>query len=339
MKLNCTTRRWLSMILLGISTFSSSLLSAQGTPLFRLNGLDYHTDELSSELQQKLYDLDLERYNARKLALEDAIIEIYLEEQAERRNSSIEAVTAEFTAASRPSDRQVEEFYNANKDRINGAYNQVKPMVTKYLQEQEISGRKSRLIDRLLKSKGLMMTDKAPAVPVVTIDTQGYPAKGKLDSKVVMVEFADFQCPHCRHAHEAMQQLWPQYKDKIKLIYMDFPINASGISRIVAEGGVCADEQERYWPYNELAFGHQSELNKHSATAFAKELGLDMKQFESCLKQPATAAKVKASEDQARRLGISSTPTIYVNGKRLQIEDFHRDLTASFEAALQQATR
>ena len=322
--------------LLSLTLLSSPLLHAE-TTLFRLDGIDYNREELSPDLQQQLYALDQERYTKRKELLEQTILELYLAEQADKRSSTPDAMMAEFSAASRPSEQQVDEFYNSNKACITGTLAQVKPQIVQYLQEQEINGRKSRLLARLEGEKRLKMSERAPTPPMVSINTLDYPAKGKLDSSVVVVEFADYQCPHCRHAHDAMRDLWPQYQDQIKLVYMDFPINRSGISRAVSEGAVCADQQGKFWPYNELAFDQQEGLSKSSPLTLAQQLSLDITQFTNCLTSPATVAKVKSSEDEARRLGIDSTPTIFVNGSRVAVEDFHKDLKASFERALKSA--
>ncbi len=142
-----------------------------------------------------------------------------------------------------------------------------------------------------------------------------------------IVEFADYQCSHCKEASQTLHRLLTQYKDQIQLTYMDFPINRSGISRKVAEGAVCADQQDKFWEYNNLAFENQSQLTNDSPLAMAKELQLDTTKFDTCVTSPNTAKKVKASELQAINLGIRGTPAIFVNGRKLEGHEIDQALT------------
>ena len=115
---------------------------------------------------------------------------------------------------------------------------------------------------------------------------------------------------------------------------MDFPINQSGISRLVAKGAACANEQGRFWDYHDLAFEQQSGLSPRSPTALADKLGLDKDQFDSCYNSQAAEQQVSRAEAEAARLGLSSTPTFYVNGQRLRLT---RGLAADLNSAVERA--
>ena len=78
---------------------------------------------------------------------------------------------------------------------------------------------------------------------VFAIDTEGYPVKGKENSPVTIVEFADYQCPHCRQLSADLNDIYTKYKNKIKIVYIDFPINPSGVSEEIAHGAYCAYKQ------------------------------------------------------------------------------------------------
>ena len=190
-----------------------------------------------------------------------------------------------------------------------------------------------RLRNQITIPISIMLMPK-PIAPKVNINSAGYPTKGKKGAKVTIVEFADYQCPHCKNASAEMKNIMKKYGDRVQLVYMDFPVNRSGISTRVAEGGVCADKQGKFWSYHDSAFASQSSLNNSSPTKIAEQLGLNMKDFSQCLASAKTKSKVAAAKAEAQRLGVSSTPTFFVNGERLMLQDFQRDMGDAIERAL-----
>jgi protein-disulfide isomerase len=173
-----------------------------------------------------------------------------------------------------------------------------------------------------------------PDFPKITVDTHGYPFKGNDDAPVHIIEFADYQCSHCKEAHGILKHLLKNWPDQIKVTYMDFPINRSGISRIVAEGAVCADEQGKFWAYHDEAFADQSILSKTWPDKTANKLGLDATRFSTCLSAQSTKDKVKKSEQAAIAAGARGTPTFIVNGLKVSSHDIEGALNTAINAAL-----
>ena len=128
------------------------------------------------------------------------------------------------------------------------------------------------MIEKIKKETSFEFLLKKPIAPVVNINIDGFPMTGNKKSEVTVVEFADYQCPHCKHAYEIMKKLKKDHKDKFKLVFIDFPINRSGISRKVAEGAYCAMQQGKFWEYHGAAFDAQSSLNNDSAKSLAEGL-------------------------------------------------------------------
>ena len=128
-----------------------------------------------------------------------------------------------------------------------------------------------------------------------------------------------------------------RYGDRLRVVFVDFPINPSGISRIVARGAACAAEQGRFWDYHDLAFERQRQLDASAPGTLAAALKLDMTAFQSCLAAPRAQAVVARGAAEAARLGLDSTPTLFLNGRRLILPSIERDLPVAIEAALAEA--
>jgi len=142
------------------------------------------------------------------------------------------------------------------------------------------------------------------------------PVFGPEDAPITIIEFSDFECPFCRKWHlEVWPRLLEAYPDQIRLVYRDFPLtNIHANATPAASAANCAGEQGEYWAFNDLLFSMRLDLNKTSYHAYADELGLDVDAFDQCLESGRHNAEVMADLEYAANLGISSTPTFFVNG-------------------------
>jgi protein-disulfide isomerase len=164
---------------------------------------------------------------------------------------------------------------------------------------------------------------------------------GAADAPVVVAEYADFQCPYCRQfALGPEQQLTKDYVDqgKVRFVYRHFAFIGDE-SIWAAAASDCANEQGRFWDYHDLLFQKQAGENtggfsKDNLKAFAAGLGLDTQTFNQCVDSGKYESQVRAEFDAARRLRISSTPTILVDGKVIQNGSNYPDLKAAVDAAL-----
>jgi len=153
------------------------------------------------------------------------------------------------------------------------------------------------------------------------LNIAGNPTTGPENAPITLVEFADFECPHCREFSqnfEAIRQKFPQ----VRLVYKDFPlIDIHPWAETAAIAGRCAYMQSpaAFWKMHDAIFKNQDNINPDDAydefNSFAKSQGLDADGFKSCLSSPEAAKAVEANRADGVTIGISSTPTIYVNGR------------------------
>lgn len=334
-----TIPAWLCAIaapaLLAVAFTSSA---ADDQALFRLNGLDFAPEDLPMPVQQALYDLRLTHYRNLSDLLDGAALQMQLEEEAEKKGVSKEVLSAEILAVPPPAEEEMRAFYEANRERIRATYEQIKPRLQQLMQNQA-SQQKARAYVTGLQQEGKyepLLSE--PRAPSVTFDFAGAPSKGGDAAPVTIVEFADYQCPHCKEASSVLSKIVDRYDGQVRLVYKDFPISPEGVSRRVAEGAVCAHEQGRFWEYHDLAFAKQKALTSDSAVELAGELSLDADVFAECMSSGRAQQRVSRSRTEANSLGVTSTPTIFVNGRRVVIEDFERDISLAVEKALGKAT-
>lgn len=142
------------------------------------------------------------------------------------------------------------------------------------------------------------------------------PVFGPSDAIVTIVEFSDFECPYCqRHAQQTHSRLLEAYEGKIRIVYKDFPITGLHPNAYAAAlAGQCAQEQDSFWPFHDLLFSGEMDLERDTYVTYAQQLGFDMDNFSFCLNEERYAETVQQDYDFGVRLGVSSTPTFFING-------------------------
>jgi len=152
---------------------------------------------------------------------------------------------------------------------------------------------------------------------------EGNPSKGPDDARVTLVEFSDFECPHCRELYEALKAVEARYP-QIRIVYKDFPLNSiHPWAQTAALGGRCAFEQSpaAFWKVHDSIFDNQDVLSPENIwdklVEFATQAGLNADTFKACLSSPDAAKAVDANRADGVALEVNSTPTVYVNGRPL----------------------
>jgi protein-disulfide isomerase len=155
------------------------------------------------------------------------------------------------------------------------------------------------------------------------LQTQDAPALGDPKAPVKLVEFSDFECPVCRNLHDVLRGLLPNYP-QVQVIFKDFPIEQlHPWARTAALAGHCAYLQDptAFWKMYDLIYDGQDLISAENAWTkmndFAGQVGLDAERFKFCLASPEAAAAVDASRANGQQLDVSSTPTLFVNGRRI----------------------
>lgn len=164
------------------------------------------------------------------------------------------------------------------------------------------------------------------------IDVKGRPVRGNPDAKITIVNYDDYQCPFCSRMHTTlMQDILPEYGDKVKIVYKDYPLPMHPWAKHAANDANCLAQENGpgFWEFADYVHGNQREISgdKDLQKSFAeldrltldfgKKHGADATRLQACIKnQPDTA--LKSSMTEAESLGVQATPTMFINGQRLE---------------------
>lgn len=142
---------------------------------------------------------------------------------------------------------------------------------------------------------------------------------GPEDAKVTVVEFSDFQCPFCSRAATAVTEIKKKYEGKgVRFIFRQFPLSFHKDAHLAAQASLEAAKQGKFWEFHDTLFGNQKELKRENLEAHAKKVGLDVAAFKKALDDKKLSDAVEADMKLGELVAVSGTPTMFVNGKRVQ---------------------
>jgi protein-disulfide isomerase/uncharacterized membrane protein len=164
--------------------------------------------------------------------------------------------------------------------------------------------------------------------PIVNVPAGGGYSQGPENAPIQLVEFSDFECPHCAQAYVALKDLLPRYHDQVRFIYRHFPLSNDCNPTMKTRGhehacraaiaADCAAQGGRFPPFTNLLFAHQGELDDKSLRGYAKQVGLDLDAFDKCMASPTATERIAADVEAAQKLGVRSTPTFFINNRRIE---------------------
>jgi protein-disulfide isomerase len=314
----------LSLTLMGAA---SPLL---GETLFKYQGKAYQAKDLEAKHQLKLFEADNHRHQIRTKVLEDAVLDIYFASLAKKSGKSVEDIRKEKTEVGKPSEDSLKKFYEENRKKIPYPFEQVKADLIRFVTEKNRQEKRGLIMAEIKKSGKFKPMLKAPVAPKISIGTAGFQSKGNAKSKVTVVEFADYKCPHCKEAAHVFKEVLKKYGSKIHFVFIDYPI--IGDSYKIAEGAFCAGKQKKYWEYHEAAFESQGKAK--SAVDIAKIVKLDEKSFKTCTDAREGKAIVEKGRKEGEKVGVTGTPTVYINGIRYSKGYNIKDLAKAIDDAL-----
>ena len=150
------------------------------------------------------------------------------------------------------------------------------------------------------------------------------PSLGDPKAPVTLVEYSDFECPVCRNLHDALRGLLPNYAGKVRVVFKDYPIEQlHPWARTAAIAGRCAYQQDpkAFWKMYDFIYDNQEIISAANAWTkmmdYAGQSGVDAAAFKTCMASPEAGAAVNASRANGQQLDVNSTPTVFVNGRRI----------------------
>ena len=157
----------------------------------------------------------------------------------------------------------------------------------------------------------------ALAPPEAEVALDNAPRRGPQDAPVVIVEFADYECPYCQQIHPELKKLQAEFAGKVAVAFKDFPLPMHAHAEKAAEATRCAAEQGKFWDFHDLLFDNAPKFDPAQLKEHARTLKLDAPRFDQCLDAGEQAAAVRKDFAEGQRLGLTGTPSFFINGHYL----------------------
>jgi protein-disulfide isomerase len=189
-------------------------------------------------------------------------------------------------------------------------------------------------VDMMLEPISREIGEGYEAAPQI-IDIEGYFSKGAKNPKYTIVEFADFECPHCKATASVLDDFVNRNSNTVKLVYKYFPLNPSPTSKMAALAVEAAGKQGKFWQMHDAAFRSTTMLTEDLLLGHAKAIGLKIDQFKKDMNDKVVRMKVERSLQEALRLGLKGTPSIFFNGRpyHLSLDRSGIDMRLAMESA------
>lgn len=325
---------------LGKPSAPASTAADRARVLATVNDKQITMGDIENSLRPLIFNVQEQIYALRKQDLELKINDTLLSQEAQKKGVTTRALLETEVNAKVPrvTDAEAQAFYNENKDRISGDFAQTKAQIVQYMQERKEQEATLAFAGQLRRASTIQTNLTAPESPAFAIATDDQPVKGTANALVTIVAFTDFECPSCARQHPVLDQIVNEFGDRVRLVVRDFPLSQHANARKAAEAAEAAREQGKYWEYATVLFRNQSALGVDKLKQYASDLGLDRARFDASLDSGKFADKVQRDLVDGRKLGVSGTPTLYINGKRVS-DNSYATLKSAIEAALKPQAR
>ena len=159
-------------------------------------------------------------------------------------------------------------------------------------------------------------------------------AQGAANAPVTLVEYGDYECPHCGAAYPIVKAVQKRLGHTLRFVFRNFPLsNAHPHAAMAAELAEVAGADGKFWQMHDMLFENQDALDPDNLIGYASELGLDIERVTAALEQRTQQARVAEDFSSGVRSGVNGTPTFFINGVRFDASWDEETLTMALEAA------
>jgi protein-disulfide isomerase len=277
-------------------------------------------EEVEKAVRARLAQLEQQRFELLQEQLDQMVAERLLAQEARRRSVSVDQLLKDEVYGRAPavSDDEVKAFIEQNRSRLGRIEeSELRLKVWDYLRSQKVAQQRQAFVDSLRARTPVAILLEAPESARIPVRAVG-PSRGPGDAPVVIVEFSDFQCPYCRTVVPTVKQVLERNPSTVRWVFRDFPIATIHPTAPKAhEAARCAGAQGKFWEYHDLLFERPARQTDALLKGYADELKLDATAFAACLDGGKFAAAVQADLEEGTDLGVTGTPTFYINGRML----------------------
>jgi len=294
---------------------ASAIISAQDSTtaqeaVAKVSGRILTLGDLQAQESGKLLQAQYQYYLSERKALEEAIDNRLLEDEAKKKQITLDQLldTEVYKGVKDPTEDQLQVYYEGLETQE--PYESIRAEVLQHIRDMRRNKARAAYVEQLRKNAQINILLMPPTANVETANAF---AKGDKKAPIVLVEFADYQCPYCQKVNPQIQQLKKEFGDSLTIIYKDFPLPMHHGAEKAAEASRCAGEQGKFWEYHDVLF-YSKLLEPDDLKEHARVLKLDTDRFNSCLDNGTEAEAVQKDLQEAKNLGLTGTPSFFVNG-------------------------
>lgn len=267
--------------------------------------------ELEQKGAAKLLKVRSQYYLAEREALNQLIDDYLLEEKARLEHLTVaELVKRDVESKVQdPSEDQLRVYYEGVG--TDEPYAAVREKILSSIHQRRLSKAGTEYVRALREQAGVLVSLSAPTADV---PVNGAPLQGGREAPVTIIEFADYECPYCQQIHPLLKKLEQEFDGKVALAFKDMPLPMHPRAAKAAEAARCAGTQGKFWELHDSLFEHAGHIEIPQLKEYAQTLHLDMEKFDKCLDSGEQTAAVQKDFAEAQRLGLTGTPSFFVNG-------------------------
>ncbi|MBF0614623.1 MAG: DsbA family protein [Magnetococcales bacterium] len=303
----CTRATWKLAGALCVWLLAPMLVQA-AEPVAKVGSWVLTLEEVDRALAAKIHEM--RENKVREMVLE----QILTIKGAEEKVPADQVVEKLMGKVPEPTAAEVKAFIEKNKDQLPNNGEGLDEQIKEHLSDEARKDAEGKVLAKLLQQYAPEILLKAPRFTVTGPEDL---AKGESKAPVTIVEFSDFECPYCRRAQAVLKKVQEAYGNKVRFVFRHYPLPFHTKAPKASEAAQCAADQGKFWPMHDLLFEDKSGLEVADLKKAAKTVGLDQAAFDACLDSGKHGARVTADLTEGKKLGVTGTPTFFINGVRV----------------------
>jgi predicted DsbA family dithiol-disulfide isomerase len=299
------------LVLACLSAPAQNTPASSTTPLVlaELEGRKLTDADLEQKKSGSLLQARYQYYMSQRKALDQLVEDELLSLAAERDHLTVDQLLEKkvYKDIKDPTEDQLQVYYEGMES--DEPYAAVRDRVLDHIRQLRRDKARAAYLKEL-RSQASLRILLAP--PLADVNLEEAHVRGSKTAPVLMVEFADYECPYCEKVNPLIQKLQEEYGDKLAVAYKDFPLPMHHRAQKAAEAARCAGEQGKYWEYHDVLY-YSRQLDINELKKHAQVLKLDENSFSKCLDGGLETAAVKKDLEEGKKLGLTGTPSFFVN--------------------------
>jgi protein-disulfide isomerase len=300
------------LVLPGVSRLAAQ---TDSTVVANVGGVQVTMAELEQQESQRLLSAHYSYYQAQVKALNDLIDKKLLQQKAASEHLTVDQLIDRDikSQVKDPTEDQMKVYYEGVE--TEQPYEEVRGKILDKIREIRTNKALAAYVKNLRAQTSVNIALAPPRIDVKAQDTDVKVASNEKPA-VELVEFADYECPYCQKVAADLKKLAADYQGKVTVVYKDFPLPMHTRAEKAAEAARCAGKQNKFWEFHDEIF-RSKELDVDQLKAQARALKLNVDDFDKCLDTGAEAAAVERDRKEGEKIGISGTPSFFINGHYL----------------------